>query len=453
MTDSDTPELYETVGPHDKTTAMPSPIVDKIRKYGDPATDAEGVPESGAWADHTLPEMDLPGFGGERYDDCGDDLPHACASCGSTVGVGRTCATSTCSRCAATWCRERATDWAARLMQLKGLRYAVTGDDQFYHHLTLSPPDMWAVGDDEDARQGGREIARRVMSELGLEGVCLYHPYRGDDEDAPDEQRHPDELYNRDRDEDDARDQDDDRGAWKQRLFEGRDWEGDVRDELKFDPHYHIVGVGGFVRGGQLTRAVEDATGWVIHRITPPDPSATYSIRDDDALARVLAYCYSHAGLRETDAGNHRVESLHTGDFLTSASFEVSDETRADAEARVRSEAWRVLGIPSASMSCHRDHLLPPQDDDESTAYGAADDDGAPTASRDGAEHYATCGGRLVAIDEFDEGAGRLYWEERLASDEWRDGARFDAEVARALAEWRREQRPDTPLFDVLTAG
>lgn len=441
----DGPELFETVGPHDKSNAMPGPIVEKIRSYDAPETNDHGVPVDGTWGDVTLPEMQLPGFGGKRYEDCGDELPHACKTCGHVVGVGRTCGTSTCSRCASTWCRERATRWCARLMQLKGLRYHVTGQDQHYHHLTISPPDMWAV-DNADPREAGREVVREIMSELGVEGVALYHPYRGKNEDPAEDAPHPVEKYDF---EGDGPATGDDRGEWKSRIFEGRDWD-DVRDELKFDPHWHVVCVGGFVRGGQLTKAVEDATGWVIHRITPPEDDIKYSIKDDSALASVLAYVYSHTGIRETDAGHHRVETLHTGEHLTSRSFDVAEETEERADKLVREEAWRVLGIPSASMSCLKDHLQPPEDDEDEEHYGAdGDDDGDP--SEDGLR--LTCGGGLVAIDEYDEDADDLFWRARLEDDDWREDARFDSDVARALAEWLQEQQPDRPIIDVVEAG
>lgn len=445
--EDDGPELYETVGPHDKSTAMPAPIVEKIRRYDGPEVGDDGVPVDGIWDDHTLPEMQLPGFGGERYDDCGDELIHGCADCGHTVPVGRTCATSTCTRCASTWCRERATDWTARLKQLKGLRYGITGDDQHFHHLTVSPPDMWAVdATEKDPREAGREVVRTIMDELGIEGVAIYHPFRGADEDPADDQPHPEELYKYGTDDPATGD---DRGAWKGRVLQGRDWD-DVRDELEFSPHWHIVCVGGFVRGGQLTKAVEDATDWVIHRITPEDDDKKYSISGERALARVLAYVYSHAGIRETSNGHHRVESLYTGEHLTQPSFEVADDVQERADELVRDEAWRVLGIPSAKMTCLEDHLLPPEDDEEEH-YGAGGE--SASASANGDERYATCGGRLVAIDEYDDDADDLWWRVRLEDDDWRESARFDAQAARALAEWLQEQQPDRPLVDVLEAG
>lgn len=438
------PELFETVGPHEKSNAMPAPIVEKIRSY-DSLNDDTVLPEESVLGDYTLPEMELPGFGGVKYDDCGEDLPHACKCCGSVVAVGRTCDSNTCERCAASWCRRRAAKWAAKIMQLKGYRYGTTGEDQHYHHITISPPDFWTVKDD-DTRKAARAIVRTIMDELGVEGVAVYHPYRGADEEKPSEESHPVEKYDDEHDRDD-----DDRDDWAPRLFEGRDWEGDVRDELKFDPHFHVVGVGGFARGGELTKAVEDATGWVIHRITPDDPSKTYSIKDERGLARVLAYVHSHAGLRETEAGNKRVESTYASENLrNNENFEVAESTHDRAEQLVREEAWRVLGIPSATMTCHEDHLLPPDEDDEQQASGDGDGD---DAGADGDEVREPCGGELVRIDAYDHEQDQLVWEDLLSDDEWREDARHDAEAARALAEWRQEQQPESTIYDVLTAG
>lgn len=437
-------ELWKTVGPGDHSDAMPGPIVEAIRSHDAPRTNGAGIPETGVLGDYMLPRLKLPGFDGENHDDCGDELPHACKCCGSVVGVGRTCAESTCERCATAWCRERASAWAARLMQLKAYRYAVTGDDQFYHHLTVSPPDGWLVDEDEP-RKAGRSIVRSIMQELGVEGVAVYHPWRGKDEQIGDES-HPRDAYP------DDSDTDDDRGEWQNRLFEGRDWDGDVRDELRFSPHYHVVCVGGWVRGGQLTEAVHEATGWVIHRITPDDPEQTHSIRDDRALARVLAYVHSHAGIRETDAGNHRVETTRTGEHLTGGGrerFEVSQATEERADRLVREEAWKVLGIPSADMTCHEDHLQPPEDDDETVRAGDGDGD---DAGGDG-EHHERCKGALVPINKRDPNTGELYWEQQLEDDDWTDDARYPVQVREALDEWRDEQQPDRAIWDAATAG
>ena len=443
--DADGVELYETVGQHERSDAMPGPIVDKIRSFDQPETDHRGVPVDGTWGDFMLPEMKLPGFDGNNHDYCGDPLPHICECCGSRVDVGQTCDESTCERCASSWCRKRATDWAARLMALKNYRYAVTDDDQYYHHLTISPPDGWGA-DVEEPRKAGSAIVRRIMNELGVEGVALYHPFRGKDEE-PGDASHPVDAYD-----DDGPRADDDRGEWKKRLFSERSWE-DVRDELKFSPHYHVVCTGGFVRGGQLTKAVEDATGWVIHRITPDDPEDKRSIPNDRALARVLAYVYSHTGIRETDAGNHRVESTMTGEHLTGEHrerFQVADDWHDRADQLVREEAWRVLGIPSAEMTCHEDLLQPPDDDDEEQV-GAGDGDDDQEA--DGGERYDRCDGGLIAVNEYDEHEGERFWKLRLDDDDWRESARFAEEAERTFREWQADQQPDSPIWDVLTAG
>lgn len=220
-----------------------------------------------------LPPLVLPGFGDE-YPDCGDDLPLFCEDCGHVATVGRTCARSSCPRCGAAWCRDRGEVIVGKLASLRAMLDDGSGSHRF-HHLALSPPDDWRLEAD-DVLDRTFQVIYDVLDALGIDGAYVfYHPWRGADGD--------------------------DRGAWKDRQFAGREWEGDVRDELELGPHFHVICVADEVRGGQLTADVHEATGWVTKRITPD--GSNVSLYDDDAMARAVLYCLSHTGLRQTDAG------------------------------------------------------------------------------------------------------------------------------------------------------
>jgi hypothetical protein len=334
-----------------------------------------------------LPTMELPGFG-ETQEDCGKPIDFFCDHCYRTAETGRTCKQSTCKRCASAWCRDRAENGVAYLKALRFKRYHETGRDQLFHHVVLSPPSDWQL-EASDPYEKTWDVVKEICAELGLKGYAGYHPWSGDN------------------------DVEDDRGEWKDRLFEGRAWENDVRSELKARPHFHVVGVSDFVRGGTLTKKVEEETGWVITRITKENSKK--SIAGDDPeeeledLASVASYVVSHTGLKKTDAGNYSAQWRNIG--FKESDIDVYEDTRKEARKAVREVAWRTLGIPSADMRCEvqipkgsdgdHDH-----DEDHADHGGAVDDRDLDSSAGtgDGSDGWAgsSSGGRTVSLEPCD---------------------------------------------------
>ena len=293
-----------------------------------------------------LQEMDLPGFGTE-YDDCGDDFPRFCSHCGAVGIFQSTCYRSTCPRCAASWARRQSTSKVAQLEQLRRYRQDFKEKHQRFHHLVISPPAHFQP-DSDPSWERALEIVKEILAAADLEGFIFYHPFRGMDGD--------------------------DRGEWKRRLFSERDF-ADIEDELRFAPHFHAVVVGHEVPGGQVTRSLEAATDWVLHRITKEGTNV--SIYDHYDLARAVTYCLSHTGIYETEH-QKRAACRSTGRNLTQRLSFDPDENEEDqllldqSDAVVRSVAPTTLGLPYQSLACTVEYH--PEDDvgDQETTVDVA---------------------------------------------------------------------------------
>jgi hypothetical protein len=294
----------------------------------------------------TMPAMDLLSFG-DPLDDCGDDLPHFCRSCGSTFAIGRTCGRSQCPRCWAKWVLDRASAICGKLDALRRFKYAAEcgpgpqqPDNMFYHHLVISPPPDWLVDAGEsplDVFERTLDLVKDLLDELGVEGVVFYHPYRGEDGD--------------------------DLGEWKKRIGQNRPWteyqgqqrddlEGaPVRDELELSPHFHVIGVAPFVDGDGVTDVVSEATNWNIIRLTQSENS-TKSITDDFSLARAVTYCLSHTGLYEADQTTQAAYRYVGSDINSVTAY---DENQLRIDTIVRAVAPRTLGIPYRELACETD--------------------------------------------------------------------------------------------------
>lgn len=359
-----------------------------------------------------LPELDLPGFG-ERYDDCGDDFPRFCADCGATHYVGRTCYRSRCPRCGAAWARKRATTVTAKLEATR--RYEESKRDGWggykFHHLTLSPPEGFATFS-HDSLGRTFDLLKEVLDELGTAaGVIFYHPFRGENGD--------------------------DRGDWKGRLFDGREWD-DVRQELEHSPHFHAVVVAKHIDGGHVTRAIEEQTGWVVERITKGEES-NVSIYGKYDLARVATYCLSHTGIEATDDGGHRAAYRYFG---RTANLSPTDEIEAEMDAAVRSVAPKTLDLPWSSLACQNDRDGREPQSPLVAATSAAHDegDGEPFPPDDGADApEGKCAGRLLDITKAPA---------FLEDDEWVAKAPNADDLRETWREWRDEIDGDRPPPD-----
>lgn len=418
--------IHPTTGPGVGTRqdhagdADPEAIIDAIQTPRQTEID-------GALDRQWIPRMDLPGFG-EPDDDCGDDIPKFCACCADTWAVGRTCGRSRCPRCAQAWIRNRATAVAAKLKAVWSYRYASESDHPFFHHLVIDIPDDWNLdGETETVYWRTLDVIKKIMDELGIAGVPIYHPYRGDAE-TPD-----------------------DRGAWADRLFAGNDWD-DVSDDLEFDPHFHIVGVAPFVDCTGVEQ-VQDETGFIIHRITKGEGS-NVSIGNDYDMAGVVAYCLSHAGIREDSNGDMRA-AAHTrvaerpwreDGWLRGNAPTIQEDTREEMDEIVRSVAPRVLGIDYQTVACVRE--VP--EGDAST--------GALSLAAGSGDHYDATGsgdGTADSADETDpapdEGDVRLVKcegralhisraPEFLDDDDWRESADQVVKLERKYSDWKRKR-------------
>lgn len=296
-------------------------------------------------------EAILPGFGpqgrGENArDDCGNPHPFLCTACANDVEFGRTCSQSVCARCGVAWVRDASIKKSAKIQRVRKEQYKQSPDDvnQLEHHGVISPSlgwfyDLAAAGlTMEEAQEKTREVVKSVLSELRLQGVLIRHSYRGENDDGSIKSEH------------------DDRGSWKEWLNSGRDWNGDVRDELAWKPHYHAIVVGNNfkTRGDELTETVEQETGWVIHRIEDDDGK---SLRNDEVMARALMYSLSHADIHVHDGGNNQSQVWEVGAFKgdrtrSSQRFATRPHDLDWSDAVVRKNAPDILGLRSGTTDC-----------------------------------------------------------------------------------------------------
>lgn len=325
-----------------------------------------------------LPELVLPGFGGEG-ETCGDPIPHACDSCGEPAVMGRTCYRSTCSRCAPAWARlatgntrESRSSYGGQVLALRSYYAAFRPEDVYYHHVTVSFREEYHVaGADSpmDALTTLKDEVKTAALELGYDGgIIAYHPFRIDS---------------------DGLEGADSRGEWKKVLFNGFAW-GSVREALDFGPHFHVIGVGSYIVGDDVTRIIEDETGVVIHRITEHDTNV--SIYGETDLAKVISYVLSHVGLYDTPGGQTRAAVWRFGPVVNEITPTPSMQQEMDYEAR--KVAPITLGLPYSSMVCTEEDVDDPMPVDDVSleadghdhhdhGHGSAPDDrlGSTTAS------------------------------------------------------------------------
>lgn len=367
----------------------------------------------------------LPGFGPDGFaenarDDCGEKHPFVCDSCGQNINFGRTCGMSVCGRCAPVWVRDAAIQKAAKVRRVRKEKHHHTPDSehQKIHHVVISPPLGWyydlarAGLSRTDVQEETREVVKDILDELRAQGVLVRHSYRGAREDGS------------------IRSESDDRGAWKERLFSGRDWHGDVADRLAWKPHYHAIVVGDYIKGGELTERVEEETGWVIHRIADDNG---VSLKDDGAMARALTYCLSHADIDVRDDGHNRSAVWEVGSFQgdsikSSGRFSPHPADLEWADSAVRRYAHKTLGIQSGTTECGAE--LPGVDDPDELALRIIEElypqDERPRSrdiSTDAILHHVSEGNISVDISTTDGGGGdvtvRDAWGEPIGADGW----------------------------------
>lgn len=312
-------------------------IIDAIERARHP----EDVDELGRGEYHKslLPMGRLPGFG-EPDDDCGEYLVEASRACPCCYNVSQhkhVCNRYDCPQHAPNAIRRRAAgskDAAGVAPKLDAIRRFLNyhrADNQYFHHLTINLLADFILESD-DPLERAFDMVREIMDELGIQGIVVYHPFKGDHVEDPEV---------------------DDRGKWKQRLFHDRDWHDDVRGELRYAPHFHIIGVAPHVDVG-VTEAVEAETGVVINR--REDEDTNISIPDDLAMARAVLYSLSHAYVYTTDKGQRRLAARYKGpdvDHVTP--FE---DNKVRMQAIVYQAAEQTLGVAKADLECDGPNIV-----------------------------------------------------------------------------------------------
>jgi hypothetical protein len=373
-----------------------------------------------------------PGFG-TKLDDCGDDIVHFCTGCGAKTTIGRTCKRSVCPRCAPRWVVDRADPRLARLQSVCKTMGSLLGCSIKKHHVVLSPPDDWYLYAD-DPLDRTFSVVKEILKLLQCEGIICYHGWAGIEED--------------------------DRGAWKERLFEGRSWDDDVKHELMERPHFHAIVASPFVAGGEVTKRVEKETGWIIERIADDDSGK--SIPDLPAAARVLTYALSHTSILVGNGDNDeniaqiRTFGKHWHGSKDTNQVNVYKSTRRRAERAVREAAPKTLGISPSGIRCETpvpedeqsDHSVDLHDlyndrDSTSSETGehsdcSGDCEESHTASETGGEQddMAVCKAPLKHIKHADE---------YLDDEEWAEEARFVEQLEREWNDWRDSLTLDRP--------
>lgn len=344
----------------------------------------------------------LPGFG-DRREDCGVEIPHICSDCGYRVSVGRTCKQSQCPRCAPAWVMERAEGIVSRIWSAAKMKDGA----QYKHHVAVDPPKELYV-DAEDPWQECLDVLGDFLRRIEFDGVVLAHPYRGD------------------HDEDDhevgfAEGHADDRGEWKKRLFNEREWDGDVREELKFTPHFHIIGCAGWFPGGDVTAEIYEQTGWMFHRITRDGNSQ--SLGGIESVARAVAYSLSHVGIDVSGERNHYLRKK-----IGSAYHNADGRHDAAAADAVRTVAPKTLGMPSMEIECRADVPEDERPDDQLPEVTDADGDGDLEAdsSSTTTDGMVSCRGDLVDVDD----------AEFVDDEDWQQTALFAEDAVEARREW-----------------
>lgn len=292
----------------------------------------------------------LPGFGpdgdgGDAREDCGDPHPWVCTGCAKATTLGRTCGMSVCGRCGKTWVRDAAVPKAAKLrrVRIKRSQQLPEGTGALRHHTVISPPLEWweALADAgltlAEAYEATGDLVKEIADELRAPGLLVRHSFRGRDDDG------------------NLRvDGGDNMGFWKDVLFDDYPWYGPTgaRRFLAWQPHYHLICLSDHFPMDGFTPLVQEATGWVLHRIVDDE---NVSIGDDRDMAAVTVYALSHGDIIIRDGRNNRSENDYIGyvdgEHLANSHSPHPADT-AFADEWVRDSAREMLGLTLTSTDC-----------------------------------------------------------------------------------------------------
>jgi hypothetical protein len=272
---------------------------------------------------------------------------------------------------------------AAKLEERRARIVNRTGDSPKFHHVAVSPPPGFTVS--EGALEHAFDIVKEFIEEVGgSEGYIIYHPYR----------IKPEYLK--------------EGWAWKDILELPEEERGKY---LVFAPHFHVFTLSDYITGGQMTKQLEEDTGWIVERITKAGDSnvSLFGLTD---LVAATAYCFSHAGIDRLEGDNDRVNPQLTARYFgETANCSARDYTTRQVEDAAAEACPRVLGIErprgthevprhfpdSLSTSSSNDR---PDISEATLEKGTEDDFGfdepSPSSTSDETETADSCGGRLV---------------------------------------------------------
>jgi hypothetical protein len=196
------------------------------------------------------------------------------------------------------------------------------GDSPKFHHVVVNLTELRASGDADNAYF---EVAKAAIEEVGMKvfgGTLIHHSYSGSQEGE------------------------DDLDKWKERQFSGRDWEGDVRDELEVDHHIHALVLADSI-DHLSCQNLFDRTGILVHRVENRDEDTNVSLYGVEDLAEADTYALSHA--RESDeADAYRY-------FGRVANHSADHRIEARCKEVVRSVVPKTLDLTPSNLVCDRE--------------------------------------------------------------------------------------------------
>lgn len=302
-----------------------------IRLDSSGSSNFELVDEPAAAYQNTPTTGKITGFG-EKYDTCGDTQPHFCSECGEPVRdedgelvqIGETCWRQECPRCGSGWAMRAGIPITSKMESKRKEVARQRGKSPKFHHVAIIMPTFSTARNDADDAMF--QVAKGVIDEVGVNvfgGALIHHPYTGDDDD-----------------------EEDDLDKWKERCFSGRDWEGDVEDELKEWHHIHALVLADSIDHLNC-EALHDKTGILTHRIQDNDDDTNVSLFGVQDLAEAATYALSHARLAD-DADAYRY-------FGEVANHSADHRVEARCREVVRSIVPKTLDLQPAGYLCDRE--------------------------------------------------------------------------------------------------
>ncbi|MDL5363825.1 hypothetical protein [Halalkalicoccus sp. NIPERK01] len=291
-------------------------------------------PDGRSYSDR-LPESRLPGAGEQKVN-CGWGLQALhCPSCAGLATAGRACRRFGCPACHESGEFRRARTVASKLESLRQHRAARSDAGVYLHHLVVSLPASVRFNSIRPYERS-LTVIKLLLDRINVDaGYIIYHPYvlQSDDESdvGPSSQL---------------------KEGWKEtRLaIEADDWESVRDDRLVFRPHFHVIGVSEFVKTKAQTKALEDRTGIVIHRIARRrSDGKPRSIAARDELCRILLNELTHVGVRSSEGSDDAVLARLFGQVTN---HQAEPAVHGHMTGILRDIAGGILGVDFSEYRC-----------------------------------------------------------------------------------------------------